>query len=403
MSDRTVSSINAHQCTGCGLCVVQCPRKCIEMSPDKEGFLFPVVDENQCVNCGFCLKECPAISSSDFFAYQGPRTYYSAIIKDKDLLLKSSSGGVFGALANRVIAEGGYVCGCVYDEEMNAVHTVTNDWNCVMRMFGSKYVQSSAYNCYGKIEKLLLDGQKVLFSGTACQIAALRKFLNIGYSNLICVEILCHGVPSPGLFKKYVKHLEKKLSGQVLDVQFRNKEKHGWGSEHRTCVVYKKQGKVKKFRPLLPAYFSAFFYGLNLRESCYQCKYAKIERIADLTIGDFWGAFAKYGKIFNEGISVISVNSPLGYDIIKEIQNQFDFLEVLPEAQAIRSNDNFLHPVKRPREREYFYKDLKKNGYCGLWKKTYFTKTYRRKTLASIYGALVPAKIRYALHRRKKR
>ena len=154
---------------------------------------------------------------------------------------------------------------------------------------------------------------------------------------------------------------------------------------------------------MLPAYFSAFFYGLNLRESCYQCKFARIERVADLTLGDFWGAFALYGKLFKEGISVVGVNSPAGEAFISSVIDKFRLFEKLTEEQAIRSNDNFQHPVRRPAERTEFYKTVGKKGYRGLWRKAYLSKTYRRKTLASIYGAIVPAKIRYALHRKNEK
>ena len=403
MSNKTVASISTNQCTGCGMCSVKCPQSCIEMLPDEEGFLFPSINESKCVSCGLCLTDCPATYASDSLIHNEQITYFSAIINDDDLLLKSSSGGVFGILAKHIIEVGGYVCGCVYDEKMNAVHTVTNEWSCVKKMFGSKYVQSRAYICFNEIKKILLEGNKLLFTGTACQIAALRNFLVEDYSSLICVEILCHGVPSPMLFSQYVRYLEKKLSGRVIDIQFRNKEKHGWGSEHRTCVVYEKKGVIKKYRPILPAYFSAFFYGLNLRESCYQCKFAKKERIADLTLGDFWGAFAKYGKNFEEGISVVGVNSTEGHKLIDLVCNQFKLYEFLTEEQAIRSNDNFRHPIRRPTERDNFYKNRKNKGYYGLWRKAYLSKTYRRKTLASIYGAFVPAKIRFALHRKKRK
>ena len=402
MSCNTVECIGREACTGCGLCLQVCPKGCISMNADKEGFLFPEINKNECVDCGLCKKKCPAVSENDKLFYQEEREYFCSTISDKDMLIKSSSGGMFGLIAEHFIENGGYVCGCVYNENMEAVHIVSNERKDVLRMYGSKYVQSRAYQSFGDVKALLSDGKDVLFVGTACQIAAIRSYLGKDYDCFLCVEILCHGVPSPGLFAEYVKYLERKLGGKVIDVRFRDKEKHGWGSEHRTCVVYEKKGVVRKYRPLLPAYFSSFFYGLNLRESCYNCRFARLDRVADLTIGDFWGSWDKYHKRFEEGISVVGVNSEKGNRVIGLLKNKLDFYEKLTQKEAIRSNDNFEHPVKRPIERSGFYKFSDKPKYKSLWKKTYFTRTYRRKTLASVYGAVVPAKIRFALHRKKK-
>ena len=314
------------------------------------------------------------------------------------MLLKSSSGGVFGILAKHFLSHGGWVCGCVYDENVKPIHLLSNQVADVERMYGSKYVQSESFGSFCQIRETLEAGEQVLFTGTACQVAALRGYLKKDYVNLYTAEILCHGVPSPGLLQKYVVHLEKKLGGKVLDVQFRNKERNGWGSEHRTCVVYRdKKGNVRKYRPLLPAYFSAFFYGADLRHSCYQCRFAKPERIADLTLGDYWGSWRKYGKRFHEGISVVAVNSPKGAALAQVVKDRSAFYEELTRQEAMWSNDNFDHPVKYPPERTGFYKNQK--TYRGLWKKAYLTRTYRRKTLQSFYGALVPAKLRFALHK----
>lgn len=392
---NSIAKIEKSICTGCGLCAAVCPKSAIAMAPDEEGFLQPALQNDLCVDCGLCLKGCPAEAEGLSLEESW---YFSCIAKDEKLLLHSSSGGVFGILANHTLAEGGCVCGCVYDETMNPVHILSDRAEDVLRMYGSKYVQSTCYPVFPAVKQALESGRNVLFTGTACQVAALRGYLKKDYENLCLAEILCHGVPSPGLLKKYVAHLEKKLNGKVLDVQFRNKERDGWGSEHRTCVTYRdKKGVVRQHRPLLPAYFSAFFYGANLRQSCYQCRFAKPQRIADLTLGDYWGSWRKYGKRFHEGISVISVNSQKGQALIPVLQNACALFEELTQEEAFWSNDNFTHPVKRPPERKGFYKN--QPTYRGLWKKAYLTRTYRKKTLQSFYGALVPAKIRFALHR----
>lgn len=367
------------------------------MQADGEGFLFPAIDNSACIACGVCLGHCPVTEARAPLYHEGERAYYAVIAKDAEMLLRSSSGGLFGMLATGVLSRGGAVCGCVYDEKMTAEHILTDKEEDVHRMFGSKYVQSRAHHRFPEV-KAALDGEReVLFVGTACQIAALRTYLKKDYDKLLCAEILCHGVPSPALFSAFVSHLEKKLGGRVLDIQFRNKEKHGWGSEHRTCVIYEKRGKIRKYRPTLPSYFSAFFYGLCLRESCYRCVFAQPARVADLTLGDFWGYFVKYRTRFPEGISVVGVNTPRGAAALEAVRPACAHFDRLEQEEAVRSNDNFEHPIKRPPERDAFYQNLR--GYRGLWKKAYLSRTYRRKTLASFYGAFVPARIRFALHK----
>lgn len=395
----SIARIDKSICTGCGLCAAVCPKGAIAMQADEEGFLQPVLRKEECVDCGLCLQGCPA-------EVQGLElersSYFCCVAVDPQLLLRGSSGGVFGILAGHFLAHGGWVCGCVYDDTMKPIHILSDSWENVQRMYGSKYVQSECYGVFPQIREKLELGAKVLFTGTACQAAALRGYLKKDYANLYIAEILCHGVPSPGLLEKYVVYLEKKLGGKVLDVQFRNKERDGWGSEHRTCVVYRdRKGVVRKYRPVLPAYFSAFFYGANLRQSCYNCRFAKPERVADLTLGDYWGSWRKYGKRFHEGISVVSVNSLKGQSMADVVREASTFFEVLTREEAFWSNDNFTHPVKCPVEREAFYKN--QPNYRGLWKKAYLTRTYRKKTLQSFYGALVPAKIRFMIHKIRKK
>lgn len=397
---NSIAKIHKSICTGCGLCATICPHHAIGMMPDEEGFLSPIRNEKICTDCGLCLKGCPVVAKEVFMTED--QGYFCCTIADETLLMKSSSGGVFGLLANHFLQTGDWVCGCLYDDSMTPIHILTNQAEIVEKMYGSKYVQSQCFDCFPQIKEKLEEGNRVLFTGTACQVAALRGYLHKEYSNLFTAEILCHGVPSPELFKKYVAYLGKKLQGQVLDVQFRNKERDGWGSEHRTCVIYRnKNGKICKYRPILPAYFSAFFYGLNLRLSCYTCHFATPNRVADITLGDYWGFWRKYGKRFDKGISVVSVNSKKGKTIADIIKQGSVFFDELTQQEAMWSNDNFNHPVSCPPERNDFYKDQKQ--YRGIWEKTYFTKTYRKKTLQSLYGCLIPAKIRFAIQKMKRR
>lgn len=394
---NTVEQIKKNSCTGCGLCAEICPSHCISMVEDEEGFRFPKIDSLSCIGCSKCFNMCPTTSIADKLYGEDERKYFCGTISDKSILINSSSGGVFGILAENILNMGGYVCGCIYNDDVEAVHVLSNDKAEIEKMYGSKYVQSRAEHCYEQIENLLKKNVYVLFTGTACQVAALRLYLGKDYLNLFCVEILCHGVPSPKFFKSYVSYLEKNLKGEIKEVRFRDKRKDGWGSEHRMCVIYEKDSQTMEYRPKLPAYFSSFFYGLNLRESCYNCRFATSQRVADLTIGDFWGYWSKFKKRFEEGISVVCINTPRGHELVKNIEDKFDFFEILTEQEAIKSNDNFTHPIKRPTERTNFYKRIYQKGYKHSWKYTYFSRTYSKKALASVYGAFVPAKVRFAL------
>lgn len=383
----TIEEIKINQCSGCSLCANLCPQNSIVMQSDEEGFLYPTVDHQTCIDCGLCLKKCPS-KSENLFEELKP-TYYAINIRDKEDLKRSSSGGVFIALAKMVLAQGGYVCGCVYDDTMKAVHVCTNDLVVVKRMMGSKYVQSNIYECLDRINDLLAEGNKVLFTGTACQVAAVKTKVKYD-ENLILVDVLCHGVPSPLFFDKYVKFLENKYQGKVVNIDFRNKNRDGWGAEHRTYCQIEKLDKLEGHWPILPAYFCAFFWSLNLRESCYNCHFAGEQRISDLTIGDFWGSYTFFNRLIKEGISIVSVNSQKGSITLKAISDSCEIFQDVPTDKAKGSNTNFYHPTVRPQGRTNYYVNLRFRDYRSFIKQTYFDKGCRKKFAISLYGKFCP-------------
>ena len=354
----TIKDVNKNDCCGCSLCATICVEKCIRMIADEDGFEAPIVDDSKCVNCGLCYKKCPATKEK---LTTGIPRYFTSIIADKDELLSSSSGGVFIALAKYILAQGGYVCGCVWDENIKAVHICSDKLEDVHRMMGSKYVQSTIENVLPIVKQLINQDKVVLFTGTACQLAAVKALLP-NANNLYLVDVLCHGVPSPLFFRKYKDYLEDKHGGKLVNIEFRNKKIIGWGSEHRTYYEINKNGKVKGYYPILPAYFCSFFYGTNLRESCYRCKYAGESRISDITIGDYWGYWKYYRRMFPEGISVVSVNSSRGIDLFSKIKEQFSFCDEISPDSAKISNTNFFNPTLRCSTRDYFYKNIRNNN-----------------------------------------
>ena len=386
----TIEDIRKNNCSGCSLCANECMQKCISMQSDEEGFLFPIINKDECTECGLCYKKCPINQEYEFKFI--PR-YFASAIADKNELMESSSGGVFIELAKYILTLDGYVCGCVFDKEMRAVHICSNKMKDIHRMMGSKYVQSTVEHVLPEVKYLLKNGKKVLFTGTACQVAAVKSLIK-STENLYLVDILCHGVPSPSFFQKYVMFLEQRHKGKLVNIEFRNKKKLGWGSEHRTYYEIERKGKVKGYRPYMPAYFCSFFYGTNLRESCYNCKYAGENRISDITIGDFWGYFAFYRRNFPEGISIVSVNSECGQNLFGAIRNKMSFCDELSPDSAKGTNTNFYHPTPRPLSRDCFYKYLHKKDYKNFIWKTYLDKYTRKKFIVSLYGRFIPSWIK---------
>lgn len=387
----TIEGIDKNICSGCSLCANVCSRNSISMKPDTEGFLRPVIDHSTCIDCGLCYKKCPCRPEDKI--QPSYSTYFAINNKNTEDLKRSSSGGVFIALAKYILVGGGYVCGCVYDSNMLATHICTNKIEDVHRMMGSKYVQSTLNDCLPNIRDLLSQEKKVLFVGTACQVAAVKGYIR-DHKNLLLVDILCHGVPSPLFFKKYVLFLEKKYRGKVSNIDFRNKERDGWGAEHRTCCTIKTEKGIKTYWPTLPAYFCAFFWSLNLRESCYQCHFAGENRISDLTIGDFWGSYNYFQKLITDGISIVSVNSDKGMKVLTSIRDVCSIYEEIPANKAKGSNTNFYHPTIRPNSRTEFYNNIDDMEYEDFYGRVYLDKYSRKKLLTSIYGKFCPETIK---------
>ena len=382
----TIEDINKKDCCGCSLCSTVCTKKCISMQPDEEGFLIPTINRNECNNCGLCYKKCPV--NKEYKTKKTPR-YFASAISDKKELMNSSSGGTFIALAKHILSQNGYVCGCVFNNEMKAVHICSNRIEDIHRMMGSKYVQSSLENALPDLKRLIKEGKKILFTGTACQVAALKSLFP-NEENLFLIDILCHGVPSPLFFHKYIDFLEKKHKGKIINIEFRNKKKLGWGSEHRTYYEIERNGKIKGYRPILPAYFCSFFYGTNLRESCYRCKYAGNNRISDITIGDFWGYMEYYGHKFPEGISISSINSEKGIEIFSPIKKHMSFCDEIPSDKGKGTNTNFYHPTIRISSRDHFYDNITNKKYKDFIWPIYLEKATRHKFIISLYGRFMP-------------
>ena len=349
--DRNVAGMDALSCTGCRMCESLCPKQCIAIEEDEEGFLVARVDEGLCIHCGICTERCPQTS---FIQFSGkiPPAAYAAILTNPHALKNSASGGAFMALAEYVLQKGGVVFGCVFDDKRIARHTAVTSVGELAAMQGSKYVQSDTGKTFAQAKTYLEQGRHVLYTGTPCQIAGLKSYMGCEYDNLIAVDLICHGVPSPRLFKQNIAWLEMKKRIKVEDYTFRSKKQWGWGCNY--CYSYH---DVKRSiigercgRPDEDPYYHAFITGASYRECCYKCKYATVSREGDFTIGDYWGVEQIHPEIpSGGGVSLVLVNTKKASRILQML-GTLD-LTVSSLMHATKYQHNLMAPTPRPRER----------------------------------------------------
>lgn len=315
------------QCTGCGVCALVCPRNAISMTENSEGFVIPVVDEDRCIKCGLCVKKCAKYNKNA----NPNKAVYAVVANDSNLLHNSTSGGFFGVLAKHILQEGGYVYGVAYTDNLKIKHIRIASENELNRLQGSKYVQSDASDCFTDIKEQLKAGKKVLFSGTGCQISGLLSFLGGSNESLATVEVVCHGVPSSGLFERYIEWLGDKRGGRVTAFKFRSKDMRPTG-EH-SQFTYICNNKSYKGQAYEDPYYSAFLNGKILRESCYNCSFKGSSRVADFTIGDFWGIERQLkGFPVNNGTSAVLVNTEKAEKLFDKIKESFIYKETTYEV-----------------------------------------------------------------------
>jgi hypothetical protein len=271
-------------------CVDACEAQAIG-TVERNGFYYPAIDEAKCLQCGACRRVCPALAPppADAKSVEQADGCYAAWHTDKSVRLESSSGGVFSALAARVLEVGGVVFGAAYDSQMRLRHTAVSAAHDIDRLRRSKYVQSDARGCYRQVSELLKQGRKVLFCGTPCMTAGLRLFLGSDRTdNLLVVSLACHGVPSPVVFAHYLRRLERKYGDEVVDFNCRTK-RYGWACGGFPIVTFKRVGP--KTLILEDNFFLRSFIRFHhfLRPACNDCPFRCNSSGADLTLADFWG------------------------------------------------------------------------------------------------------------------
>ena len=351
-----IEIINKSDCTGCQACAKACPKKCIKMQPDSEGFVYPAVNEQVCVSCGKCIKVCPVKNHNE---ENTVKNVYAVKNKDENIRATSSSGGTFFELASEIINEGGVVFGCAMNKELAAEHTAVYDIAGLEALKSSKYVQSDIKDTYEQAKKLLENGKKVLYSGTPCQIAGLKNYLGKEYEKLILVDVLCHGVPSPAVLKDYLVLIEKKYGSKPVSINFRSKEK----SWKRLYIDIKLEDGQRYFVfSGYDRYLSMFLNNMSLRPSCYECKFTSVHRQGDITLGDFWGIGRKYPERDDDkGISLVVTNTEKGSALFKRLNNKLNYFESDIDLAAAGQR-TLSAPTKKNPLRDDFYKAYAEKG-----------------------------------------
>ena len=347
------------KCTGCGSCSAVCPSKCIVMEEDHEGFRFPIIDHNKCVGCNLCEKACPLIENPKL---SEKTIAIAAKNKNLDIRLNSSSGGFFLQLAMQIIQRGGLVCAAKYDENFKVTHTIVDKVQDISPLCGSKYSQSQVEHCFENIKQALEIGRSVVFFGTPCQVSGLAKFLNKYYSNLILVDNICHGVPSPKIWGRYLEE-RKKLDANgssVKKVNQRNKST-GWSNYAYSIEIEYENGNRYLSKQSEDLFMKGFTNNLFLRQSCSNCEFKGVDRISDITVGDYWGVWNQQPNFDDDkGVSLLLVHTNKGIEIWDLIKDNFDYMNVNVN-EALQNNPSALESSYSHENREKFFKDILKN------------------------------------------
>jgi coenzyme F420-reducing hydrogenase beta subunit len=354
---------NKNECCGCSACSSVCPESAIQMLPDKEGFLYPVIDSTRCINCGLCKKTCAFQNNNDSDKNPKNAEFYAVKHKNPDEILKSQSGGMFAVISDYILENNGIVYGAGFEDHFRVVHKIAINKEQRNEFRYSKYVQSDVNGTFSRVKKDLQNGHLVLYSGTPCQIAGLVAFLkDINTEKLFVCDIICYGVPSPFIWRDYLKYIEKRYQDKVVEVYFRDKH-IGWSSYCESFVFSKSKKKISR-----NTYTGLYFGNLMIRPSCSICKFTKLQRPSDMTIGDYWGV-ERISADFNSGnsgVSLVIVNTDNGKKLFDVVKSKIDYLE--SNAKNC-SQPRLEHPTEFSVARNEFWNDYYKHGFIYIGKK----------------------------------
>jgi coenzyme F420-reducing hydrogenase beta subunit len=379
------------KCTACGSCIQICPVHCIEFK-EYDGERYPIINEDKCINCDLCKRHCPSLQKVNLNDIQNA---YAAYANADATRLSCASGGAFTCLAENILGQGGIVFGSSMNPDLSIEHICVARKEDLNKIKGSKYVYSDGKDCYQLAKEALKRGRKVLYSGTPCQIAGLYSYLGKDYAELTTVDLVCHGTPPYKLFYEYIKDFEKEKKCSVLEYKFRSHMGHRGGCFGE--LTYKSKKTVTK--PLLwncDSYYCYFMYGVIYIENCYTCPYAQRKRVADITLGDFWGIEHIISGARAGNVSLVLINTEKGKALLNETQNM-KIISVDVES-AVRHNGQLNHPMEKPIELRNRFYNLYSNG---GWRKVRLDFYSRNKKIrmASWVAFYTPDWIKKILHR----
>lgn len=372
-----------NECVGCGACVNICPHQAIEMTCDERGFNYPIINQDICIGCGLCQKGCFVIHGIEKEFRNGQA--FACMLKDEEVLKRSSSGGAFFGLAKAILDDGGIVFGASYNENMVVQHCGITQSDDLWKLQGSKYVQSSMGQSYKEVREHLRKNHTVLFSGTGCQIAGLYAYLGKDDDNLITCDVLCKGVPSPRVFADYIDYLKRKYKKNIQSFNFRSK-RYEWGLG---TEVNFEDGKAKFLTGIDGLIMRTVGKGY-VRESCFSCKFTRGERISDITIGDFWhiGEKYPYTKDASKGVSAILCNTSKGEKLL-HTSEKYLWIEKREFSEVEYGQGTALtKSLPKPKNYNEFFSVALKEGYYSA-----ATKFLQDHTITGRIKELIPPRI----------
>lgn len=349
-------------CYGCAACHDICPYQAISFKQDNTGFFYPQINISLCIQCNLCEKICPALNS-----LKTNETRYTYAVKTKNYQASpySSSGGAFFIIANTILRQNGVIYGAAYDQNMQLIHMRVESQDALRKLCGSKYIQSNLSGIFLSIKNDIKLGKEILFVGTPCQTSALRLFLRKDYSNIYIIDLLCHGVPSSGIFAEYIKYIEKLRKKKVSNFIIRD-NREGWNRIFKSTIKY--SDNTEEYNSMLSNLWNHVFFSEKIiRKSCANCKFANSKRIGDITLGDFWGIDKILPKAYDQrGVSLLKINTQKGEHLFAKIQGDI----IAFEAETSETeHPNLFHPTTQSPERDKVLFDFSRFGFSYMIKK----------------------------------